>query len=70
MSKIIQNNNKLPYRRAFTISSGGLRFAKNVNLLLILDCHGQRGLLYAPPQESGQDFAPSQVENVTMRRFY
>jgi hypothetical protein len=23
-----------------------------------------------PPQKSGQDFAPSQVENVIMRRFY
>jgi hypothetical protein len=25
---------------------------------------------YTPPQKSGQDFAPSQVKNVTMRRFY
>jgi hypothetical protein len=25
---------------------------------------------YTPPQKSGQDFAPSQVENVIMRRFY
>jgi hypothetical protein len=27
-------------------------------------------LNYTPPQKSGQDFAPSQVENVNMRRFY
>jgi hypothetical protein len=25
---------------------------------------------YTPPQKSGQDFAPSQVENVIIRRFY
>ena len=27
-------------------------------------------VFYTPPQKSVQDFAPSQVENVTMRRFY
>jgi hypothetical protein len=27
-------------------------------------------IVYTPPQKSGQDFAPSQVKNVTMRRFY
>jgi hypothetical protein len=26
--------------------------------------------LYTPPQNPGQDFAPSQVKNVTVRRFY
>jgi hypothetical protein len=25
---------------------------------------------YTPPQKSGQDFAPAQVENAIMRRFY
>jgi hypothetical protein len=25
--------------------------------------------MYTPPQKSGQDFAPSQVESATMRRF-
>ena len=26
--------------------------------------------MYTPPKKSGQDCAPSQVQNVTMRRFY
>jgi hypothetical protein len=31
---------------------------------------GPRSHIYTPPQKSGQDLSPSQVENVTMRRFY
>jgi hypothetical protein len=30
----------------------------------------QHAAKYTPPQKSGQDFAPAQVENAIMRRFY
>jgi hypothetical protein len=32
--------------------------------------HDINALLYYTPQKFGQDFVPSQVENVTMRKLY
>jgi hypothetical protein len=50
-----------------------LMFVYNPMYALKMNCTLPRyesPLYYTPPQKSGQDFAPAQVENAIMRRFY
>jgi hypothetical protein len=44
-------------------------FPRLANIVFGRGQNSMTRIYYTPPQKSGQDFAPSQIENVIMRRF-